>query len=75
MNLFDEEEELELFNKQLSNYIDKNKTIQQSGKLKISIMSATSSFNSIINLKSLSLILKKSDNIFFIDSKSSMALI
>lgn len=72
MNLFDEEEELELFNKQLSNYIDKNKTIQQSGKLKISIMSATSSFNSIINLKSLSLILKKTDNIFFIDSTYNM---
>jgi len=72
MNLFDEEEELELFEKQLNNYIDTNKTENKSGKLKISIMSATSSFNSIINLKSLSLILQKTDNIFFIDSTFNM---
>ena len=72
MNLFDEEEELELFEKQLNNYIDTNKIEKKSGKLKISIMSATSSFNSIINLKSLSLILQKTDNIFFIDSTFNM---
>ena len=35
-------------------------------------MSATSSFNTIINLKSLSLIMKKTDNIFFIDSTFNM---
>ena len=72
MVLFDEDEELELFNKQLNNYIDVNKVENKSGKLKISIMSATSSFNTIINLKSLSLILKKTDNIFFIDSTFNM---
>ena len=72
MNLFDEEEELELFNNQLNNYIDKNKKENKCGKLKISIMSATSSFNTIINLKSLSLIMKKTDNIFFIDSTFNM---
>lgn len=72
MSLFDEEEELELFNSQLNNYIDKNKKENKCGKLKISIMSATSSFNTIINLKSLSLIMKKTDNIFFIDSTFNM---
>ena len=72
MSLFDEEEELELFNKQLNNYIDKDKKENKCGKLKISIMSATSSFNTIINLKSLSLIMKKTDNIFFIDSTFNM---
>jgi len=72
MNLFDEEEELELFNNQLNNYIDTNKKKHNIGKLKISIMSATSSFNSVINLKSLSLILQKTDNIFFIDSTFNM---
>ena len=72
MSLFDEEEELELFNSQLNNYIDKSKKENKCGKLKISIMSATSSFNTIINLKSLSLIMKKTDNIFFIDSTFNM---
>ena len=72
MNFFDEEEELELFNKQLNNYIDTNEKRNNSGKLKISIMSATSSYNSILNLKALSLLLKKTENIFFIDSMFNM---
>lgn len=72
MDLFDEDEELELFNKELKNYIDINKKESNVGKLKISIMSATGSFNNILNLKSLSLSLKKTDNIFFIDSTYNM---
>ena len=35
-------------------------------------MSATSNYNTIINLKALSLIMKKTDNIYFIDSTFNM---
>ena len=53
MNLFDEDNELEDFEKKLSSFYN-NQIEEQKFKasdLKISIMSATGSLNSIINLK------------------------
>ena len=72
MLLFNEESELELFDKQLNSFIDKTDQCIKESNLKISIMSATSAYNSILNLKTLSLFLKKTDNIFFIDSTFNM---
>jgi len=73
MVLFDENDELELFENQINNYNKKkNNTEIKSSKLKISIMSATSSYNTIINLKTLSKFLKKNSQIYFIDSTFNM---
>ena len=73
MNLFNLEDELENFNTQLDDLMKENKMEEDSSsKLKISIMSATSNYNTIINLKALSLELKKTDNIYFIDSTFNM---
>ena len=73
MNLFNEEDELESFNKNLEQFIQQQnlKKINVSD-LKISIMSATSSFNTILNLKTLSVFLKKNHNIYEIDSTFNM---
>lgn len=73
MNLFNEEEELNLFEKNLENFIQqKDDNKKKVSDLKISIMSATASFNSILNLKTLSLFLKKTDNICHIESMFNM---
>ena len=73
MNLFNEEEELDLFEKSLQNFINKKEDVKNKvSDLKISIMSATAAFNSIINLKTLSLYLKKTDNICHIESMFNM---
>ena len=70
-NLFDEEDEMEDFEKNLNKYLDNN-IITQASPLKISIMSATASLNTVLNLKTLSKYLKKTDNICFIDSMFNM---
>ena len=73
MSLFNLEDELDNFDKELCNLINENNMDEyKAGKLKISIMSATSNYNTIINLKALSLELKKTDNIYFIDSTFNM---
>ena len=72
MDLFNLEEEMELFNKKLSNVKNDDINKIKPTDLKISIMSATSSFNSLLNLKTLSLLLKKDSKIFFIDSTFNM---
>ncbi len=74
MNLIDEDDELESFNVQLEKLYKKQNNYDhiKATKLKISIMSATASFNSILNLKALSLFLKKDDKICFIDSMFNM---
>ena len=74
MNLIDEDDEMESFNLQLEKLYNKqnNNDNIKASKLKISIMSATASFNSILNLKALSLFLKKNDKICFIDSMFNM---
>ena len=74
MDFIDENDEMELFNLQLEKlYKQQNKLEDiKASKLKISIMSSTASFNSILNLKALSLFLKKDDKICFIDSMFNM---
>jgi hypothetical protein len=72
MSLFNEEQELELFDNQLKQLINNEQPCIKHSNLKISIMSATSEYNSILNLKALSLFLKTNDNIFFIDSTFNM---
>ena len=46
-NLFDEEDEMEDFEKNLNKYLDNN-IITQASPLKISIMSATASLNTVL---------------------------
>lgn len=70
-NLFDIEDEMDDFEKNLNKYLDNNK-ISEATPLKISIMSATASLNSILNLKTLSKFLEKDHNICFIDSMFNM---
>ena len=70
-NLFDIEDEMDDFEKNLNKYLDNNK-ISEATPLKISIMSATGSLNSILNLKTLSKFLEKDHNICFIDSMFNM---
>ena len=72
MELFNLDEEMELFNKKLNNVKHDDVDNIKSTSLKISIMSATSSFNCLLNLKALSLLLKKDSKIFFIDSTFNM---
>ena len=74
MDFLDEDDEMESFDLQLSKLYEKqnNKDNIKATSLKISIMSATASFNSIINLKALSGYLKKDHNICFIDSMFNM---
>ena len=74
MDLFNEITEMEDFEKNLDLYLKKQKeeVNYNNTKLLISIMSATSGFNSIINLKSLSTLLKKDHNICFIASMFNM---
>ena len=69
--LFDEEDEMDDFERNLNKYLDNN-TVSKSTPLKISIMSATASLNTVLNLKTLSKYLKKDSNIFFIDSMFNM---
>jgi len=69
--LFDEKDEMDDFEKNLNKYVDNN-IVSKSTPLKISIMSATASLNTILNLKTLSKYLKKDSNIFFIDSMFNM---
>ena len=55
MNLFDEIKELESFESKLLNFQKQKEDIgSKPSELKISIMSATAAFNTIINLKTLS---------------------
>jgi len=70
-DLFDIEDEMDDFEKNLNKYLDNNK-ISEATPLKISIMSATGSLNSILNLKTLSKFLEKDHNICFIDSMFNM---
>jgi len=70
-NLFDIEDEMDDFEKNLNKYLDNNK-ISEATPLKISIMSATASLNTILNLKTLSKFLEKDHNICFIDSMFNM---
>ena len=70
-NLFDIQDEMDDFEKNLNKYLDNN-TISKATPLKISIMSATASLNSILNLKTLSKFLKKDNNICFIDNMFNM---
>lgn len=70
-NLFDIEDEMDDFEKNLNKYLDNN-TISKASPLKISIMSATASLNTVLNLKTLSKYLKKDDNICFIDNMFNM---
>ena len=74
MNFFNEEDELEDFDKQLNNLYKNNLNCEniKASDLKISIMSATGSINSTLNLKTLSLNLKCDDKICFIDSMFNM---
>ena len=74
MNLFNEDDELEDFDKQLNNLYKTNCNIDNlnASDLKISIMSATGSINSILNLKMLSQNLETDDKICFIDSMFNM---
>jgi len=71
MDLFDENEEMDDFENNLNKYLNNINSIEPT-KLKISIMSATASLNSILNLKCLSKFLKKDHNICFIDSMFNM---
>ena len=70
-SLFDIDDEMDDFEKNLNKYLDNN-TVSKASNLKISIMSATASLNSVLNLKTLSKFLKKDDNICFIDSMFNM---
>tara|TARA_B100001564_G_scaffold166406_1_gene139815 strand:+ start:6451 stop:7560 length:1110 start_codon:yes stop_codon:yes gene_type:complete len=70
-NLFDIQDEMDDFEKNLNKYLDNN-NISKASPLKISIMSATASLNTVLNLKTLSKFLKKDDNICFIDSMFNM---
>tara|TARA_B110000114_G_C15086017_1_gene396078 strand:- start:1530 stop:2642 length:1113 start_codon:yes stop_codon:yes gene_type:complete len=70
-NLFDIEDEMDDFEKNLDKYLDNN-VISKATALKISIMSATASLNSVLNLKTLSKFLKKDHNICFIDNMFNM---
>ena len=73
MNLFDEIKELESFESKLLNFQKQKEDIgSKPSELKISIMSATAAFNTIINLKTLSKYLKITDNICHIDSMFNM---
>ena len=71
MDLFSLEDEMDDFENNLNKYLNNN-NVSKASDLKISIMSATSSFNTIINLKTLSKFLQKDDNICFIDSMFNM---
>ena len=71
MDLFNELDEMDDFENNLNKYLNNIKSTEPT-KLKISIMSATASLNSILNLKSLSKYLKKNHNICFIDSMFNM---
>lgn len=71
MDLIDEYAEMDDFENNLSKYLNSNKAIEPT-KLKISIMSATASLNTILNLKTLSKNLKKTSNICFIDNMFNM---
>ena len=71
MDLFNELEEMDDFENNLNKYLNSINSIEPT-KLKISIMSATASLNSILNLKSLSKYLRKDHNICFIDSMFNM---
>jgi len=70
-NLFDIEDEMDDFEKNLDKYLDNN-VVSKATPLKISIMSATASLNTILNLKTLSKFLKKDHNICFIDNMFNM---
>lgn len=70
-NLFDIEDEMDDFEKNLDKYLDNN-VISKATPLKISIMSATASLNTILNLKTLSKFLKKDHHICFIDNMFNM---
>ena len=71
--MLDEESELELFESQLSKlYKQQNIESIKASPLKISIMSATASINTIINLKALAAQLHITDNIHHIDSMFNM---
>ena len=73
MDLFDELKELESFESKLINFKkQKEEESNKPSELKISIMSATAAFNTIINLKALSKYLKLTDNICHIDSMFNM---
>ena len=63
-NLFDIEDEMDDFEKNLDKYLDNN-VITKATPLKISIMSATASLNTILNLKTLSKFLKRSSYMFY----------
>lgn len=71
MDLFDIEDEMDDFENNLNKYLNNNKIIKPT-QLKISIMSATASLNTILNLKTLSKYLKKDHNICFIDNMFNM---
>lgn len=71
MDLFNLDDEMDDFNNNLDKYLNLNKE-QEPTKLKISIMSATASFNTILNLKTLSKFLKRDENICFIDNMFNM---
>lgn len=71
MDLFDELDEMDDFENNLNKYLNNNKNVEAT-QLKISIMSATASLNSVLNLKSLSKNLKKNHNICFIDNMFNM---
>lgn len=71
MNSINEYNEMEDFENNLHKYLNSNK-ITEPTKLKISIMSATASLNTILNLKTLSKNLKKTSNICFIDNMFNM---
>ena len=71
MDLIDEFAEMDDFENNLNKYLNSNKAIEPT-KLKISIMSATASLNTILNLKTLSKNLKKTSNICFIDNMFNM---
>ena len=72
-NLFDIQDEMDDFEKNLNKYLDNtNNTITKATDLKISIMSATASLNTLLNLKTLSKYLKKDHNICFIDNMFNM---
>ena len=71
--LFDIDDEMEDFEKNLNKYLDNNNdNITKATDLKISIMSATASLNTLLNLKTLSKYLKKDHNICFIDNMFNM---
>ena len=71
-SLFDIDDEMDDFEKNLNKYLDNNNNVTKATDLKISIMSATASLNTLLNLKTLSKYLKKDHNICFIDNMFNM---